>query len=343
MRVLIADDDADFGQALAEALGDAGLKAEAVTNRHRVLDLLARDHFDFAVIDVRFGNADGIAMTKELRALRPGLGCVVMTAHGTLRLAVDAMRAGAVDFLEKPFAVPSLLATLDRARGRLELEARASHHELVRRRVEAALADTLQALHTVVEAARAPGAWGARRIATRVVDEVGRLVYADALYCALVGRPLGTMLGLFVNEVTGPSSFVDTGEVRSLLSEGLPARCTALLPLAGRPAAWLELRVFPLYDGERRLRGRCECLRVPDELCPPANEPVEGPLPVERLTPRQRELFVLASRGLLVKQLAGRLGISPNTARNHLQEVYRRLGVRNRTELLTRLARSGGG
>jgi DNA-binding NtrC family response regulator len=117
LRVLVADDQADVREALRLLLKGEGLAAEMASNPADVLAAVERRAFDAVLIDLNYtrdttSGAEGLDLLGRLRALDPTLPVVVMTAWGSIELAVEAMRRGARDFVQKPWDNARLLATV---------------------------------------------------------------------------------------------------------------------------------------------------------------------------------------------------------------------------------------
>jgi DNA-binding NtrC family response regulator len=107
-RILVADDEPKLGSVLAEALELDGHEAVRVGGGREALALLEAGGFDVVVTDLRMPGVDGLAVLRAARALPAPPEVVLMTAHATAESAVAAMKAGAVDYLVKPFAVDEL-------------------------------------------------------------------------------------------------------------------------------------------------------------------------------------------------------------------------------------------
>jgi DNA-binding NtrC family response regulator len=101
--VLVVDDDVAVGTVLVALLVQAGLKAVHVPSGAAALKSLDERASDVVVTDLRMPGMDGMQLLAHLAARRPEVPVIVLTAHGTVPLAVEAMRAGASDFLLKPF------------------------------------------------------------------------------------------------------------------------------------------------------------------------------------------------------------------------------------------------
>ncbi|MCW5697530.1 MAG: response regulator transcription factor FixJ [Bauldia sp.] len=116
--VHIVDDDAAMRDSLAFLLAAAGMKAEAHESAMAFLKALPGLSASCVVTDVRMPEMSGIDLLGRLHAERPGLPVIVMTGHGDIALAVQAMKLGAVDFIEKPFDDTVLIAAVESALGK---------------------------------------------------------------------------------------------------------------------------------------------------------------------------------------------------------------------------------
>jgi two-component system, NtrC family, response regulator AlgB len=103
--VLVVDDEKNIRTHLATYLGRLGHVAETAADAAAALAVLERRDVDVVFSDVRMAGMDGLALLREIRRRRPDAVVVLMTAYATVAEAVDAMRAGAYDYLVKPFAL----------------------------------------------------------------------------------------------------------------------------------------------------------------------------------------------------------------------------------------------
>ena len=108
---LIDDDDA-VRQALSFMLTAAGFAVRVYDSATTFLDVLPTVQPGCVVTDVRMPGIDGLELQRRLKALQIGLPVIIMTGHGDVPLAVEAMKAGAVDFIEKPFSDTALLSAI---------------------------------------------------------------------------------------------------------------------------------------------------------------------------------------------------------------------------------------
>ena len=116
--VYIIDDDAAMRDSLDFLLGSAGFEVTLFDSAMDFLDALPNLGFGCVVSDVRMPGLDGIDLLKRLKQDHRALPIVVMTGHGDIPLAVEAMKLGAIDFLEKPFEDERLLNAITTALSR---------------------------------------------------------------------------------------------------------------------------------------------------------------------------------------------------------------------------------
>jgi DNA-binding NtrC family response regulator len=114
-RVLVVDDDADTRSALADLLRDLGHHVEAEPGAEAALERVGRADFDAVLSDLRMEGMDGLQLCQRLLRDGPRLPVVVMTAFDDVRSALGALKAGAFDFITKPFDVDELTTALNRA------------------------------------------------------------------------------------------------------------------------------------------------------------------------------------------------------------------------------------
>lgn len=131
-KVLLVDDEPDLREALAEGLELAGFDVAAFAAPSGVLGHLGRDFNGVLVTDIRMPGADGLDLMRKVLEIDAALPVILITGHGDVPLAVQAMRAGAYDFIEKPFPVSRLANVIERAleKRRLVLENRILREEL---------------------------------------------------------------------------------------------------------------------------------------------------------------------------------------------------------------------
>ena len=113
--VFVVDDDADARDSLCALLESAGVASEAHESARAFLDAYQPGRTACLIADVRMPDMDGLELQEELNRRNAGLPVIVVTGHADVPLAVRAMKAGAVDLIEKPFDDALLLASVKRA------------------------------------------------------------------------------------------------------------------------------------------------------------------------------------------------------------------------------------
>jgi DNA-binding NtrC family response regulator len=103
MKIFIADDERILRVSLADELRDAGHEVHEFSQAQSVLQKLREDVPDLLITDIRMPNMDGLELTEKVKQISPGTLVVVMTAYASLDTAVKALKAGAYDYLTKPF------------------------------------------------------------------------------------------------------------------------------------------------------------------------------------------------------------------------------------------------
>ncbi|MEL7524485.1 MAG: sigma-54 dependent transcriptional regulator [Pseudomonadota bacterium] len=133
--VLLIDDEEALRGSLSQGLELSGQDVFATGTPEQALERINRGFYGVLVTDIRMPGTDGFQVMKTAFEIDPALPVVLITGHGDVPLAVEAMRAGAYDFLEKPFSVSHLASVVERAldKRRLVLENRKLREELADR------------------------------------------------------------------------------------------------------------------------------------------------------------------------------------------------------------------
>jgi len=199
-RILIVDDEEGIRRLLCETLGLEGFECRDVSGATESLELLKTEPFDAVISDLRMPGTSGLELLEAVRAKYPQLAFLMATAVNDLRVGIQAMKAGADDYLVKPFQPDEVLTALDRAiqRKRLEQEVENYRHQLEEmvnqrtqqlqvaiKRIEQAYDETLQALSTVLDLRDSETAGHSRRVTSYC------LKIAQAMGCS--SAQLGTI------------------------------------------------------------------------------------------------------------------------------------------------------
>ena len=117
--VLVADDDSSVTASISLLLKQAGHRPITTSSPAETLDFLKLEEVDLVVQDMNFSRAttgeEGLALLTAIRELKPELPVLLLTAWGSISLAVDGMKAGAADFLTKPWDNDRLLSVIETA------------------------------------------------------------------------------------------------------------------------------------------------------------------------------------------------------------------------------------
>ncbi|HEY2370318.1 MAG TPA: sigma-54 dependent transcriptional regulator [Polyangiaceae bacterium] len=109
------DDETDSAFMMKMVLEHVGHKVVAVASPGEALDVIMREEIDVVVTDLSMKELDGIGLCTRIKSARPGTPVIIITAHANLDVAIEAIRAGAFDFVLKPFEAERLAAAVDRA------------------------------------------------------------------------------------------------------------------------------------------------------------------------------------------------------------------------------------
>ncbi len=114
-KILAVDDDPKILQGLQEVLNREGYVVDIAKNGQIATDMLDRDYYDLALIDLNMPKIDGMTLLKTVVEFHPETVGIILTGHGTIRNAVEAMQLGAADYLAKPVKMEELLLVVQRA------------------------------------------------------------------------------------------------------------------------------------------------------------------------------------------------------------------------------------
>ena len=124
-RILVADDHDALRRGLALALRTAGHEVEEAPNGNAAIERLHNGYFDVVVSDLRMGGSDGLDVLRTTRTTHPTSSVILMTAFGSVSTAVEAMKNGAFDYVQKPFEIEEMEVKIEKA-----LELKRLRHEL---------------------------------------------------------------------------------------------------------------------------------------------------------------------------------------------------------------------
>ena len=114
-HVLLVDDDSNLLMIVSDRLTNAGYRISQASNLREALELLERESFHLVLLDIYLPDQNGLEGLRKIRAGHASLPVIIMTAHGTIDMAVEAMKEGAYEFITKPLDLKRLRMLVERA------------------------------------------------------------------------------------------------------------------------------------------------------------------------------------------------------------------------------------
>src|SRR3982750_2273901 len=114
-RILIADDHDALRRGLKRGLAEAGHDVEEASNGNAAIERLHESYFDVVLSDLKMGGSDGMDVLRTTRAMHPTTAVILMTAFGSVNTAVEAMKTGAFDYVQKPFEIEEMEVKIEKA------------------------------------------------------------------------------------------------------------------------------------------------------------------------------------------------------------------------------------
>jgi two-component system response regulator FixJ len=152
LTTYVVDDDEASGQSLVFLLRAESIRARAFTSAAAFLQQLGPEHRGCVVTDVRMPGMDGIELMEQLAEIGCSMPVIVITGHADVPLAIKAMRAGAADFIEKPFAGDVILQAVRRClEASADLGARQSQHAQIDQRKQSLTSREREVYAAIVE------------------------------------------------------------------------------------------------------------------------------------------------------------------------------------------------
>lgn len=120
-KVLLVDDEVEFTEALAERMEARGLTVDTVDSGEAALKAAKAKDFYAIILDLAMPGMDGIETLKRLRKQNPDLQIIVLTGRATVEKGIEAMKLGAMDFLEKPADIKKIMEKIEQAKGKRKI------------------------------------------------------------------------------------------------------------------------------------------------------------------------------------------------------------------------------
>ena len=348
-RVLIADDEESIRHVLTELLSERGYEVRAVADGDEAARELAARDYDALVTDVRMPKLNGLELIRAAQSTSPETTIIVMSAYGSHDLAIEALKAGAYDYLGKPFRPDEVLLVLRKAeeRERLRRENLILRREMSRRAPQLvaegpAMKEVLRVVHKVAPAPttvliEGESGTGKELIARALHDLSPRAERPFvAVNCGAIPAPLieselfGHTKGAFTDARTAKRGLFEEADGGTLLLDE-----NGELPAAVQPAL---LRV--LQQGEVRRVGDARSTRVDVRVLASTNRDLASQVQAGRfredlyyrlnvvqvrlppLRERQDEIGHLAER--LIARHAERIGTGPRRLSPRALELLQR-------------------
>jgi DNA-binding response OmpR family regulator len=138
--VLVVDDERNIRMTISMSLESMGLEIDEAVNGEDALQKIDRKQYRLVLLDLKLPGMDGMEVLRRVRNIRPDIRTIIITAHGTIENAVEAMKLGAVDYIQKPFSPNEIRELVKRVIDRDAIEEQkaadyAAHFELAKRRI----------------------------------------------------------------------------------------------------------------------------------------------------------------------------------------------------------------
>src|SRR5512134_2954360 len=124
-RILVADDHDSLRRGIVRALAEARHEVDEAPNGNVAIEKLHEGQYDVVLSDLKMGGSDGMDVLRTAKALHPTTAVILMTAFGSIHTAVEAMKSGAFDYVQKPFEIEEMEVKVEKA-----LEMRRMRNEL---------------------------------------------------------------------------------------------------------------------------------------------------------------------------------------------------------------------
>ena len=123
-KILIVDDEGAVRESLSALLTVEGYQTDTAESGERALEILREAEFDLVLLDIRMPGLDGVEVMHEMRKYHPETRIIIITGYGSLESAIEAIRAGAQDYLLKPYGAEDILVSIQKSLSEKEAKAR---------------------------------------------------------------------------------------------------------------------------------------------------------------------------------------------------------------------------
>jgi DNA-binding NtrC family response regulator len=117
-KVLLVDDEQEFLSALSERMKNRGLEVATATSGKEALEKIGQESYDAVILDMLMPDMDGLETLKSIKATKPEVQIILLTGHATVKSGIEAMKLGALDFIEKPADIKELMEKIKEAKSK---------------------------------------------------------------------------------------------------------------------------------------------------------------------------------------------------------------------------------
>jgi len=135
-KVLLVDDEVEFLDTLSERMRNRGMEVATASTGIEALQKVDKESFDVIILDLQMPGVDGLEALKVLKAKRPELQVILLTGHATIEKGIEAMKLGAMDFLEKPADLSQLTEKIKKAQAKKMLIVEKQNEDKIKKILE---------------------------------------------------------------------------------------------------------------------------------------------------------------------------------------------------------------
>jgi DNA-binding NtrC family response regulator len=117
-KVLLVDDEVDFLDTLSERMRNRGMEVSTSSSGKEALKKVEQESYDVIILDLMMPEVDGLDALRILKEKKPDLQVILLTGHATVEKGIEAMKLGAIDFLEKPADINQLTEKIKKAQAK---------------------------------------------------------------------------------------------------------------------------------------------------------------------------------------------------------------------------------
>jgi DNA-binding NtrC family response regulator len=135
-KVLLVDDEVEFLDTLSERMRTRGMEVATANTGIEALQKVEKEAYDVIILDLQMPGVDGLEALKVLKAKRPELQVILLTGHATVEKGIEAMKLGAMDFLEKPADLSQLTEKIKKAQAKKMLIVEKQNEDKIKKILE---------------------------------------------------------------------------------------------------------------------------------------------------------------------------------------------------------------